>query len=274
MQAARLFVIGCVTALSALGCSSKAPSAEPSPEPQVSAGAETTPPPAPEPVVAETPEPAPAAPAAEPEASAPPAAVQPQMPPLGMVVTHKVRDYAAWKPMFDSHEQGRKDAGLGGHCLMKDVKKKNVISVWAPHADQAKVDAMFASEDMKAKMKEAGVVGKPAVLNLKHVSMSAPTEKQPKFGAIIVHSVKDFATWKTAFDAHDQTRKDGGIIGYAVSQDPKDPNKVIVWLDAEEQAKLEEFLKGKELKARMKEAGVKGAPKVTIYEVLEFKMYN
>jgi quinol monooxygenase YgiN len=196
------------------------------------------------------------------------------MPPLGMVVTHKVKDYAAWKPVFDSDEQARKDAGIVAHGVMREVKKPNVVAVWAGYADQAKVDAMFASEPMKAKMKEAGVQGKPTMLVFKHVESSPPSDKQPKFGAMIEHSVKDFAAWKTAFDSHDQTRKDAGIIGYAVSQDVKDPNKVYVWLEAEDQAKLDEFLKSKDLKAKMKEAGVKGAPKVTVYELVEFKMYN
>ena len=196
------------------------------------------------------------------------------MPPLGMVVTHKVKDYAAWKPVFDSDEQARKDASITGHAVMKDVKKPNTVSVWAGYSDQAKVDAMFNSDAMKAKMKEGGAQGKPTVIALKHVAMSPPSDKQPKFGAIIVHSVKDFAAWKTAFDAHDQMRRDAGIIGYAVSQDPKDPNLVTVWLEAEEQAKLDEFLKNKDLKAKMKEAGVKGAPKTTVYELLEFKAYT
>jgi quinol monooxygenase YgiN len=196
------------------------------------------------------------------------------MPPLGSVVTHKVKDYAAWKPIFDADEQARKDAGITAHCVMKDVKKPNTVSVWVAYSDQAKVDAMMGSDAMKAKMKEGGVTGKPTVSPLKHVSMSPPGDAHPKFGAMVVQTVKDFDAWKAAFDAGDQMRKDAGIVGYAVSQDPKDPNIVTVWVESEDQAKLEEFLKSKDLKAKMKEAGVKGAPKTTVYEILEFKMYS
>jgi quinol monooxygenase YgiN len=272
MRVTRLFVLCCAIALSALGCSSSEPSASEPSEPEETTGAEAMPPPEPAPVAEATPSPQPAP--APPPVAAPAAPPQPQMPPLSMVITHNLKDYAAWKPLFDSHEQARKDAGLVGHCVMKDVKKPKSISIWSAYADQAKVDAMLGSEDMKTKMKEAGVVGKPTVVPLKHVAMSPPGDKQPKFGAIIVHSVKDFDAWKTAFDSHDQVRKDAGITGYAVSQDPKDPNTVTVWLEAEEQAKLEEFMKNKDVKAKMKEAGVKGAPKATIYEILEFKMYS
>jgi quinol monooxygenase YgiN len=271
MQVTRVFVLSCALALSALGCGgnkSTAPS-----EPEAAAGAETATA-APAPAEAPLPAPAPAAaPAPAPAAAPVAAAPEPQMPPLGAVVTHKVKDFAAWKTSFDGHEQGRKDAGIVAHAVMKDVKKPNSVSVWVAYADQAKVDAMMGSDDMKAKMKEGGVVGKPAVVAMKNAFMSPPGgDKQPKFGAMIVHEVKDFAAWKTAFESHDQVRKDAGIIGYAVSQDPKDPNKVIVWLEADDQAKLEGFLKNKDLKAKMKEAGVKGAPTITVYEIVEFKM--
>ncbi len=197
------------------------------------------------------------------------------MPPLSALVTHKVKDYAAWKPVFDSDEQARKDAGMVGHCLMRDVKKPNTVTIWAPYSDQAKIDGLMGSDAMKAKMKEGGVQGKPTVVPLKHVAMSPPTEsKQPKFGAILTFTVKDFDAWKTSFDAGDQMRKDAGVTGYAVSQDPKDPKMVTVWLEADEQPKLEEFVKSKDLKAKMKEAGVVGAAKSTVYEILEFKMYS
>jgi quinol monooxygenase YgiN len=271
MQVTRLFVLGCAIALTSIGCSSKSSNTEESSEPQESAGQEAMEPSSPAPI-AEAP---PAGPAATPAPAAPAAAPAPQMPPLSALVTHKVKDYAAWKTVFDTDEQARKDAGMVGHCLMRDVKKPNTVTIWAPYSDQAKIDGLMGSDAMKAKMKEGGVQGKPTIVPLKHVSMSPPTEsKQPKFGAIVTQTVKDFDAWKTGFEAGDQMRKDAGITGYAVSQDPKDAKIVTVWLEADDQAKLEEFMKSKDLKAKMKEAGVVGAPKVTVYEILEFKMYN
>src|SRR5688572_31501282 len=37
---------------------------------------------------------------------------QPSMPPSAMMVVHKVKDFAAWKTAFDSHEEARKDNGV------------------------------------------------------------------------------------------------------------------------------------------------------------------
>jgi quinol monooxygenase YgiN len=275
MQVTRLLAVGCAIVLSAMGCGGGSTATEPT-ESAETTGAETPAPVEPAPMAEATPAPAPAPVAAPAPAPAPVAAApaEPQMPPLGTIVTHKVKDYAAWKTAFDTHQQARADAGIVAHCVMKDVKKPNTVSVWAAYSDQAKVDALFSSDDMKAKMKEAGVVGKPTMVGMKHVGMSPPTDKQPKFGATADHKVKDFAAWKAAFDGHDQARKDAGIVGWAVSQDPKDEKHVIVWLEADDQAKLEEFFKNKDLKAKMKEAGVQGAPKVTVYEIAEFKMYG
>jgi hypothetical protein len=59
-----------------------------------------------------------------------------------------------------------------------------------------------------------------------------------------------------------------------VSQDPKDPNHVIVWLEADDKDKLSEFIASKDLATKMKEAGVKGKPKTTVLENVEMKMYE
>ena len=104
MKVTRLFVLGCALALTSIGCSSKSSNTEASSEPQETAGQEAMAPSTPAPVAEATPAPAPeAAPAPAPAApAAAPAA--PQMPPLSALVTHKVKDYAAWKPVFDSDE--------------------------------------------------------------------------------------------------------------------------------------------------------------------------
>jgi quinol monooxygenase YgiN len=194
---------------------------------------------------------------------------------VGILITHKVKDYDAWKPAFDAHEQGRKDAGLVAHALLRDPAKKSV-SIWAGAYDLAKPQEMLGSEEMKQTMKDAGVIGKPTIMPMNIVAMSPPVEgaPTPTAGAIIDHKVKDFAAFKTVFDGAEQVRQDAGIVGWAVNQNPEDPNHVYVWVEAAEKEKLQAFLKSKELKDRMKEAGIKGAPKITQLDVVEWKMYQ
>lgn len=270
MIGTRYLIVSCAIALCAIGCGSEEPSATEATEPEVAptSGAET-PAPAPAPVEpASEPAPAPTEPAA---AVTPP---PPEMPKTSATVSFKVKDYAAWKTAFDAAEQSRKDAGALGHAISRDVAKGDTVQVWIPTADTAKLEASYATPEAKKAMKDSGVVGKATITALNHAEMSPPTGgAMPKFGAIVDIKAKDFAAWKAIFDADKQVRTDAGVASYALSQDAKDPNHIYLWLEGDDKDKLDAYLKSKELKARNKEAGVKGQPKVAVYENVEMKMY-
>lgn len=269
MIGTRYLIVSCAIALCAVGCGSEEPSATEATEPEVASttGAEQLP--APEPEAAPAPEePPPAAAVAEPPAMEPPKA--------SVIVMHKVKDFDAWKTAFDADEPNRKAAGIMGHALMTDTAKPGMVGIWLPTNDLAKVEEFAKSPELKKAMKDAGVVGAPTMMYLNHVAMSPPSANgaMPKYGAIIEHKVKDFDAWKTGFDADEPARKEAGITGYAVSQDPKDPKHVTVWLEADTKEALSAMLASKELAAKMKEAGVIGKPKTTIVENGEMKMYQ
>ena len=274
MIGTRYLIVSCAIALCAIGCGSEDPSATEATEPEVASttGAEAAPAPT-EPSASATPAPAPEEPAPAAAVAAPP----PEPPKSSVIVTHKVKDFAAWKTVFDADEPNRRAAGFMGHAIMTDsAEKPKTVSLWLPTNDLAKAEEFGKSKELAAKMKEAGVIGKPTMTYLNHVAMSPPNANgtMPKFGAMMDTKVKDFAAWKTVFDADDQRRKDAGIVGYAVSQDPKDPNHVTVWIEADDKDKLTTFLGAKELADKMKEAGVKGKPKATVVENGEMKMYQ
>ena len=271
MIGTRYLIVSCAIALCAIGCGSEEPSATEATEPEVAptSGAEVAPAPAPaEP--AATPAPAPE----EPAPAASPTPPPPEMPKTSAVVSFKVKDYAAWKTAFDAAEQSRKDAGALGHAISRDVAKGDTIQVWIPTADTAKLEASYTTPEAKKAMKESGVVGAAKVTQLAHAEMSPPTGgAMPKFGAIMEIKVKDYAAWKAIFDADTQVRTDAGVASYALSQNPQDPNHLFLWLEGDDKDKLDAYLKSKELKARNKEAGVKGQPTTTVYENVEMKMY-
>jgi quinol monooxygenase YgiN len=271
MIGTRYLIVSCAIALCAIGCGSEDPSATEASEPEVSptSGAET---PAPiEP--AATPAPAPA-----PEEPPPAAAVTPpppEMPKSSAILAIKVKDYAAFKTAFDAAEAQRKEAGVVAHAVSKDTGKGDTLSIWMASADPSKVEALYATPEAKKALKEAGVVGAAKVTQLNHAEMSPPSgQAMPKFGALADLKVKDFAAWKAIFDADAALRNEtGGVASYAIAQDPKDPNHVYLWLEGDDKDKIDAYLKSKEHKARDKEAGVKGAPKVSLYENVEMKMY-
>lgn len=80
-----------------------------------------------------------------------------------IIVTHKVKDWDAWKKVFDSHKQARLDAGLADRGVGYSVDDKNMVTVVFNVTDMAKAKAFFTSQDLKDKMAEAGVEGKPDI---------------------------------------------------------------------------------------------------------------
>ena len=86
-----------------------------------------------------------------------------------VMVTHKVKDWDAWKKSFDSHKQTRSDNGLADRAIGHSVGDNHSVSVVFAITDQAKADAFMKSQDLKDKMKEAGVEGPPDIFYYKVV---------------------------------------------------------------------------------------------------------
>ncbi len=203
----------------------------------------------------------------------------PQMPKHGVVIIQNVKDVAKWQAAFDSHQSVRKEAGFFGHSQSEVIGKPKTIVLWLPAMDLVKVDAFLASDDLKAKMKEAGVVGKPTIAETNVIAMSFPEMKpgeapvyQPAL--MVTQSVKDFAAFKAAFDAGTESIKAAGINGYALSQDAKDANVVYLYLTAPTVDPLKAWWNAKETKKWNKDAGLKGAAKALWTQEKSFTMYQ
>ncbi|HLO80136.1 MAG TPA: hypothetical protein VK166_04220 [Chitinophagaceae bacterium] len=80
-----------------------------------------------------------------------------------VMVTHKVKDYDAWKAAFDSHKQARMDAGLTDRAVGRGFDDKNTVTVVCAVSDVKKAKAFFSSKETKDKMASAGVEGAPTV---------------------------------------------------------------------------------------------------------------
>lgn len=82
--------------------------------------------------------------------------------------------------------------------------------------------------------------------------------------AVIESHVKDYATWKSHYDQHQPMRVKGGATNDRVYQSPTDPSRVCVLMDFPSLRQAETFLHGSDLRQAMEEAGVIGAPRITI----------
>ena len=73
----------------------------------------------------------------------------------------KVKDYAAWKSVFDENEDFRKSAGSASSKVFRSVDDPNdlvILMQW----DSIENGKKFASsDDLKKKMQQAGVISKP-----------------------------------------------------------------------------------------------------------------
>ena len=78
-----------------------------------------------------------------------------------VVVKHKVKDWDAWKKVYDDHKQARMDAGLIDRSLGYTVGDNHMVSIVFGVTDMAKAKTFMNSKDLADKMKAGGVEGPP-----------------------------------------------------------------------------------------------------------------
>jgi hypothetical protein len=76
------------------------------------------------------------------------------------------------------------------------------------------------------------------------------------------HTVQDFDTWKLGFDGHADVRRSHGSTGYRVLQDG---NSVLALIEFPDVASSQAFTTDPSLRAVMDQAGVVGAPDISVW---------
>jgi hypothetical protein len=74
--------------------------------------------------------------------------------------------------------------------------------------------------------------------------------------------VKDYSTWRTGYDARENSRVSAGITNGRVFCSKNDPNDVVILQDVADVAKARTWLGSDEMKAAMQKAGVIGSPSI------------
>lgn len=187
------------------------------------------------------------------------------LPAAAAVITHEVNDFATWKHAFDEHAAARKRAGIVGTHINVAADNPNLVSVYLAAADLASLRGFLGNEDLKATMMKAGVKGPPTVSLITPVEDTTVRDRAVP-GAIVVHRVAAYDTWKKAFDGDATARAQAGIIGHAVNRGVDDPNVVVVYLQSSTIDQIRQFTASPALKETMKKAGVEGAPKISFVQ--------
>ena len=76
-------------------------------------------------------------------------------------VTHPVKDFDAWKTVFDQFEDSRKEGGELSAVVLRHSDDPNMVTVLSTWDTVETAQAFFASVDLKEAMQEAGVTAPP-----------------------------------------------------------------------------------------------------------------
>jgi hypothetical protein len=92
----------------------------------------------------------------------------------------------------------------------------------------------------------------------------------------IEHSIRDFDTWKAAFDRFSDKRRQSGVRLYQVLPPTDDPNYVIIELEFDSPSEAEAFLgwlRRDAWSSREAAPALMGSPQTRIVEAVEVKEY-
>jgi quinol monooxygenase YgiN len=80
-----------------------------------------------------------------------------------IIMQHSVKDFAAWKMIFDSAAAMRKAGGELSAHVYRDVSDPNRVTVVNQWNSMENAQKFVQSPDLKAAMEKAGVVGPPSI---------------------------------------------------------------------------------------------------------------
>ena len=86
-----------------------------------------------------------------------------------MLIRHKVKDYAKWKPLFDEHGKARKASGSKGGYLLRSADDPNNLVILLQWDDLAKARQFAQAADLPAAMERAGVADRPDIYFLEEI---------------------------------------------------------------------------------------------------------
>jgi hypothetical protein len=197
-----------------------------------------------------------------------PETMAPAKPAEMMTIQHKVANYAKWKPFYDGHDSARRANGLTSYVVARGINDPNMVLIALKMSDLEKAKSMASSQELKDRMKKAGVLGMPTINYIEEVWQDTSTIPQ-KARVRVTHKVKDWTAWKKEFDDHKQARMDAGLIDRVVGHDIGDDHMVSLVFAVTDMAKAKAFMNSKDLKDKMEKAGVVGPPNIFFFNIIE-----
>jgi len=80
---------------------------------------------------------------------------------MNLIVQHTVRDYDAWKPVFDEHQSVRAKYGCRGHTIYRDADKPNDVTIVMDNESRERADEFMRDPSLAEAMERGGVISEP-----------------------------------------------------------------------------------------------------------------
>jgi heme-degrading monooxygenase HmoA len=80
-----------------------------------------------------------------------------------IMVQHRVRDFDAWKAVFDEHGTVRRRHGATGHEIYRGIDDPNEITIVNRFPSKAQAQAFAADPSLKEAMERGGVISEPRI---------------------------------------------------------------------------------------------------------------
>jgi len=83
---------------------------------------------------------------------------------------HKVKDYEAWRPMFDADQELRQNAGANVASVMRSANDPNEVHFIFDIADMDAFAAVMQAPEFGENMQKAGVLEQPVMYKLEELA--------------------------------------------------------------------------------------------------------
>jgi len=189
--------------------------------------------------------------------------------PQGMMMAkHRVSDFSKWKTSYEEHDSLRQANGLHSYVIGRGVEDSNMVLVAVKADDMARARAFAKDPSLKQAMQKGGVAGTPMFYFTTMVFQDT-AKIASDIRSLTTFTVKDWDTWRKAFESHKQTRTDNGLMQRAYGYDTEDNHKVTLVIAVTDTAKAYAFWKSDLLKQQREESGVTSTPQRFIFRVVQ-----
>ena len=189
-------------------------------------------------------------------------------PQLMMMVKHKVKDYAAFKTVYDDHDSVRRANGLYSYVLGRGIDDSMMVMVALRADNLEKAKAFSKDAVLKTAMQKAGVVGAPE-MSFINVLWQDTVNVGAIPRVIASFTIKDWDTWKKSFEESKQERIDNGVVDRQYGHDADDNLKISLVTALTDDTKARAYWSSDVLKKRRETAGLTTEPNRFVFNIVQ-----